>query len=130
MNHPTDLPASSFFSHSPAIVGSAALPGRAALVNATTPAMSNIEIRVFKAQSPLGGLDRHRATICPFQGAPRQRVRLRHAERRDSVAIPAMVRKNLASDSDSTAFACRGAGPQVMNSTARLAANTERVVDC
>jgi hypothetical protein len=69
MNHPTDRPVvSSFFSHRPATVGSAALLGSAALVSITTLAMNNIDSRVFKGVSPLREVYGHRLTICPFQG--------------------------------------------------------------
>src|SRR5262249_50863806 len=56
------------FSHRPATVGSAALLGSAALVSITTPAMSNIDSRVFNGVSPLREVYGHRLTICPFQG--------------------------------------------------------------
>src|SRR5262249_16095484 len=111
MNHPTDLPASSFFSHSPATVGSAAWMGSAALMHATNPAASNIEMRVFKAKSPRYDLYGHRATICPFQGAPGQHIRSRSIERRDSVAIPPWSGKT-SPPKAIPGFACCGAPPR------------------
>src|SRR5262249_39821089 len=111
MNHPTDLPASSFFSHSPATVGSAAWMGSAALMHATNPAASNIEMRVFKAKSPRYDLYGHRATICPFQGAPGQHIRSRRIERRDSVAIPPWSGKT-SPPKAIPGFACCGAPPR------------------
>src|SRR5262245_29808549 len=52
-NHPTDLPVwSSFFSHRPATVGSAAWTGSATLLNATTLATSNSENGAFNGVSP------------------------------------------------------------------------------
>src|SRR5947208_7821958 len=127
INHPTDLPASSFFSHSPATVGSAAWMGSAALVNATMLAMNSIEIRVFKGIAPAVRINRHRATICPFQGAPVQRNPLASRTETDSVAIPPWSAKISALTAISPLLRpVRG----LMNCTALLAANVPKVVDC
>src|SRR5437667_229545 len=109
INHPTDLPASSFFSHSPATVGSAAWIGSAALVNATMLAMSSIEILVFKGAIPRCEAQPPSRNNMPISGraGATQSACVTHRDgfRRNT----AMVRKNLASNSDFTAFA---AGPR------------------
>src|SRR5437016_1978305 len=109
INHPTDLPASSFFSQSPATVGSAAWMGSAALVNATTLAMSSIEILVFKGAIPRCEAQPPSRNNMPISGraGATQSACVTHRDgfRRNT----AMVRKNLASNSDFTAFA---AGPR------------------
>src|SRR4029077_4610496 len=51
-NHPIDLPASSFFSHKPAIVGSAARAADAAVANATRLRTISIDNRVFNGVIP------------------------------------------------------------------------------